>query len=184
MIILNNIKRNTKFKEIIQNYVKICNFGLLECPHCRSTHMIKWGTYERNVIFFNENGIILESFLLKVQRVKCKSCNKTHALLPFGIIPYKQFSDEVISKILLDLLSSNIDDVSSKYSIDSSVINRWMHQLKKFHLPKISTLTTYHNISDALVNFLSDIYYKVKYIIINNKCFMQIKSGVLGISPS
>ena len=129
MIILNSKKRNTKFKEIIHNYVKVCNFGLLECPHCGSTHIIKWGTYERNVIFFNENGTILEAFLLTVQRVKCKSCNKTHALLPFGIIPYKQFSDEVISKILLELLSSNIDDVSSKYSIDSSVIKRWMHQM-------------------------------------------------------
>lgn len=126
----------------------------------------------------------MESCLLSVQRVKCNSCGKTHALLPFGIIPYKQFSDEIISKILYELLTTTIDKVSSKYLIDSSIIKNWIFQFKKYHLPNVSTLIQEHNLKNILKKFLTNISNKLKYIIININCFMQIKKGILGLSPS
>ncbi|MBQ9318036.1 MAG: hypothetical protein IJR82_00150 [Bacilli bacterium] len=135
MIILNSKKINTKLKKYLKIYINSINYGLLECPHCHSNNLIMWGHYNRNVIFFNDDGISMESCLLSVQCVKCNSCGKTHALLPFGIIPYKQFSDEIISKILYELLTATIDQVSSKYLIDSSIIKNWVFQFKKYYLP-------------------------------------------------
>ena len=109
MIILYSEKINTNFKEKIQIYLNTVNFCNLECPNCHSHDLIRWGYYERNVIFFSDDEITIENKLLKIQRVKCKSCNKTHALLPFGIIPYKQFTDEIISKILLELTDNTLE---------------------------------------------------------------------------
>ena len=91
MIILYSKKINTNFKEKIQIYLNTVNFGYLECPNCHSHDFIKWGYYERNAIFFSDDKLTIESNILKIQKVKCKSCGKTHALLPFGIIPYRQY---------------------------------------------------------------------------------------------
>lgn len=184
MIILNLKKINTKLKNSLKKYLNNDNYGLLECPHCHSNNLIMWGHYNRNVIFFNDDGITIESCLLSVQRVKCKSCGRTHALLPFGIIPYKQFSDEIISKILYELLTTTIDKVSSKYLIDTSIIKKWVFQFKKYHLPNVSTLIHEHNFRDILKIFLINISNKFNYIIINLNCFMQIKKGILGLCPS
>lgn len=190
MIILNLNKINRKIeknkfsvKKILNEYTKINNFGLLECPCCNSTNIIRWGFYERNVYFFHNNNVT--SSILKIQRVKCKSCGKTHALLPFGIIPYKQFSDEVITKIIyLSLNNNNIDTMSSLFLIDINTINKWIIQFKFICLSRISTLLKSHNNKNSIIEFLNSCYYKIKYIYDYNACFMQIKLGSLGLCPS
>lgn len=183
MIILKSEKINPQFEEIIKNYENRTNYGLLICPYCKSTNNIRWGTYERNAIYLNGNSI-LEAKILKVQRIKCKSCNKTHALLPFGIIPYKQFTDQIISKVLFMTLNNSIDNISNKYKIEPSIIKKWLCQFKKYHLSKVSIITGKHNIIDMLNIFLSSDGYKQKYIVNFNNVFMQIKLGILSLCPS
>jgi hypothetical protein len=86
-------------------------------PECGAKHSTKYYShYERHVasldadiltaIFnadINEGNIDTESFretenglfadtLLDVYRVKCKSCNTTHAILPGDVVPYRRFS--------------------------------------------------------------------------------------------
>lgn len=184
MIILISKKINSYFKKNLINYINTNNYGILTCPNCGSNEYIRWGHYERNVIFFNEGGTCLESFILNIQRIKCKSCNKTHALLPFGIIPYKQFNDVVISEILFKALNTNVNEISTKYNIDCSLINKWIYQFKKFHFFRISTLLSKHDIKDTINSFFKNYEYKIKYIISNNFCFMQNKLGCLGTGPS
>jgi len=49
------------------------------CPHpnCRAADaLIRWGTYERQA----RTG--LEVYDIRVQRVRCKVCGRTHSLLP------------------------------------------------------------------------------------------------------
>ena len=183
MIVLILKKINCKFKKNIINYENIINFGHLECPHCNSLSLIRWGFYERGVIFFSDE-CILESKIIKIQRVKCKACGKTHALLPFGIIPYKQFSDEVISKVLLDRTVKSIDIVADTYKIEPSIIKSIEKQFKKYHLPKVSTITKCHNIKSMLDKFFKNTKNKINYIKRYSTVFMQIKSGILSLSPS
>lgn len=179
-----NVKKNIiYFKELLQEYLEIKNFGLLECPHCHSNALIKWGHYVRNIIFLGFDGITLESCLLSVQRVKCKSCGKTHAVFPYGIIPYKQFTDEVISTVLSELINNSIDNVSAEYLIDVSTINSWKHQFRKNHLPNIVSLIGSRDMKYISENFLYYIPNKLKYITVNLKCFMQIKNGIVGLNP-
>lgn len=195
MIILFSKKSNTnfkekmqkiqiQFKERIQIYLNTVNFGHLECPHCHSHDLIRWGSYERNVIFFSYVGNSLESKILKIHRVRCKSCGKTHALLPFGIIPYKQFTDEVISKILEELTNDTLENISIKYQIDPLLIKKWCYQYNKFHRSKVNTLTNYHNSKMALIRFLNNFANKLNYINHYNLSFMQIKLGCLGLCSS
>jgi hypothetical protein len=49
------------------------------CPHpdCRATDaLIRWGTYERQAL----TG--LQVYCIRVQRIRCKACGRTHSLLP------------------------------------------------------------------------------------------------------
>ena len=170
-------------KEKIQNYLNITNFGSLECPFCKSTKLIRWGSYERNVIFFSGDEIILESLILKVQRVRCKSCGKTHALLPIGIIPYKQFSDEVITRVINEAFNLSLDEISEKYAIELPIIKCWISDLKKKHLSRIIILMKRANKRQALLEFLINQQHREQYLINNNRCFMQNKLGYINLMP-
>ena len=184
MIILSSRKINTNFKETIQNYLNTINFGYLECPNCHSHDLIRWGSYQRNVIFFSNDGTNFESEILKIQRVRCKSCSKTHALLPFGIIPYKQFTDEIISRILFELTDNTLENISNKYLIDQSIIKKWCYQYNQYHKSKVNTLMKSHNYNKSLIEFINQFINKFNYIDNYNLCFMQIKLGCLGLYSS
>ena len=187
MIILDLKKVNSKFEKnfmkTLNIYENTSNFGYIECPNCKSSHLIKWGKYDRNVIGYGEDGE-LESKVIVIQRVKCKSCNQTHALLPLGIIPYKQFSDEVVSDVLFDLTIERLEKVADKYSISEEIIKKWKYQFKEKHKSRVATLVAKQDVREMLRDFLMEKYKKIEYIIKNNRCFMQIKLGYLGLGPS
>ena len=190
MIILDLKKINSKsekseknFIKTLKNYENTSNFGYNVCPHCKSSNLIRWGKYERNVIGYGEKNLLL-SEVITIQRVKCKGCGKTHALLPLGIIPYKQFADEVVSDVLLDLTVETIENVADKYSISEEVIKKWKYQFKEYHKPRVATLMARHGEREMLRDFLREKYKKIEYIVKNNRCFMQIKLGFLGLGPS
>ena len=184
MIILSCLKGKSNFKKILNNYINLTNYGSLTCPCCSSSNIIRWGTYERNVIYFESDNKTLTSFVLTIQRVRCKSCGKTHALLPFGIIPYKQFTDEVISQILVELLYCSIEEVSEEHSINPSLIKKWKKQYNKYHKSRISTFLSNHNSKNTLNLFISIKENKINYIDKFKVVFMQIKLGYLSLSPS
>ena len=183
MIILNFEKINSKMKEIKEKYKNMLNYGHLECPTCNSSNVIKWGTYDRNLIYFNETNI-LECEIIKIQRIRCKSCGKTHALLPLGIIPYKQFSSDVVTNVLLDNQTLSTFATSDKYNISEKIILKWNKDLKKYHLSRLKVQTKTNDLKIMLSMINEKIEEKTKYIETYNRCFMQIKLGVIGLSPS
>ena len=183
MIILNSKKINRKMEEIIKNYKNMLNYGYLKCPACNSSNVIKWGTYERGIIYFNESNI-LESTIIKIQRIKCKCCGKTHALLPLGIIPYKQFSSDVVADVLLANQTLSTFATSDKYNISEKIILRWNKDFKKYHLSRLKVQTKTNDLKIMLSLINEKVEEKTKYIEIYNRCFMQVKLGVIGLSPS
>jgi hypothetical protein len=58
------------------------------CPHpaCRATSsLIRWGTYERWACTEGEDHRI------RIQRIRCKVCGRTHSLLPDFLHPYRHY---------------------------------------------------------------------------------------------
>jgi len=64
-------------------------FALPErCPHpeCHAARcLIRWGTYERGALTTESDGCV------RVQRMRCKVCGRTHSLLPDFLHPYRHF---------------------------------------------------------------------------------------------
>ncbi len=59
-----------------------------QCPHpsCKAIcSLIRWGTYLRNACTIDEN------YQVRIQRVRCKICGRTHCLLPDFLHPYRRY---------------------------------------------------------------------------------------------
>ena len=82
---LYNLNKINIVKREIKKYEKECNYGYIECPCCGSDKLISYGGYERNVVVYNTYTKI------KIKRVMCKECGKTHSLIPYFLIPYYQY---------------------------------------------------------------------------------------------
>ncbi len=69
------------------------------CPCCKAQNkLIKYGKYNRNISVLVNDSI--ENYNVSVQRVICNSCNRTHALLPNFIVPYKIMAMFSITQIV------------------------------------------------------------------------------------
>lgn len=184
MILVNFKKINTNFKKILEIYSNITNFQNLECPHCHSHDIILWGSYERGALI-PSNGINkkTESHIIRIQRVKCKSCGKTHALLPLGIIPYKQVTTELMIQILLNIINSSIEKTASLFFMDFNLIKKYWYDFQKKHLPLLKTFFRHNELSKTLLRVSISFIEQIDYIIKTGLCFMQIKLGIIGVSP-
>lgn len=111
--------------------------ALLTCPHCGHTGTTIHGYYERRVKY----DCVL--FKLLVQRVKCKFCGRTHAILPDTLIPYSSVPKEDTIEIIAADSAERIDeiltdntclDISDVYRIKKNYALHWKERLKSFNL--------------------------------------------------
>lgn len=81
-----------------QNYdddINNIDFSKIKCTCGAVGHFHYHASYQRYLIIDNTNEIIIT-----IKRIKCESCNTTHALLPSIIIPYRILSNPVIIRII------------------------------------------------------------------------------------
>jgi len=67
------------------------------CPHpdCQATDtLIRWGTYERQAL----TG--LQVYRIRVQRIRCKACGRTHSLLPDFLHPYRHYVISLLQRVV------------------------------------------------------------------------------------
>lgn len=114
-------------------------FHKLSCTCGRRGDLIKHGRYSRCVKASSESEPI------KILRVLCKSCGKTHALLPEWLVPYSS----ILLKDHLDILNAYLAGKSIKPImeanplIDESAIGyiikqfrrHWQQRLAAFRIP-------------------------------------------------
>lgn len=165
MIILNskNFKSNQEQIEVLEMYKTTDDFYYLECPHCQSDELIKWGSYIRAIYYLDKNKK-LKKELLEIKRVKCLKCHKTQALIPECIVPYKQPVLDVILKAI------NEDSDTYDYPFSYEIVQKWKIIYKRKYLPYLKTmLKNIKEIIPQILNKLIDIYeefYKVNKLIL------------------
>lgn len=90
------------------SFLQLINLFSVECTCHKKGCLIFYGWYKRKV------KLPSGPLLLSVQRVRCKECGKTHALLPSVLVPYSQVS----LKDQLDILILTEDDRSPETVMD------------------------------------------------------------------
>lgn len=130
MIIDFKVNFNNYEEKILNNY----SFFDYQCPKCGARHSFtRHGSYARNVCFIDADQNIVEQ-KLTVLRVKCSSCNSTHAILPNDIIPYYIYSFSFILSILTKYYSKehSIPALSTIFSISFQLIYIFIAKFSSF----------------------------------------------------
>lgn len=140
-----NIKKISAVKLVgeltkaIEEYENTLNFGYLQCPDCHSDELISYGTYERNVV---ANNIFMS---IAIKRVRCKCCQKTHAILPSFLMPYFQHLASFINSIIiLAIIKKNKNkELENRFNLSRQLIKHWKLRFEDFR----TRLLTYKNLS-------------------------------------
>ena len=92
----------------------------IKCPKCNVFgNFADHGSYKRNLISTDKTSRI------EVARIKCLNCNRTHALIPDDVIPYRQYSIEFISELAdAKLNGMSNSQVREKYNVCESTRHR------------------------------------------------------------
>ena len=173
MIILYPKNSNTYLSIFLKKYRENDFYYHLKCPHCFSNALIKWGSYYRNLNYLEDNKIQYTE--IKIHRMKCKSCGKTHSLIPSFIVPYKSYT--------LDIILDCIKDPNAYLSISSDTIERWKKQWKKF-VPQLKTMLQNIPKLKIIEMIREDIFtYVWKYYERNLKILMLVRPSICLMSP-
>lgn len=133
------------------NFIKSLEPMMIECTcGCRG-QCIKYGKYPRTVIY---NG---EKFTIYIQRIYCKHCKTTHAILPSYIIPYKHLSMEDAIYIIETYEEYPNDSYDNEANIIINEYKDWKEKLESISL----------TIRDGLRKIIS---FCARYF---SMCFMQ-----------
>ena len=104
-----------------------------KCPYCnRKNALINYGHYNRNVSFLCENEI--KNFYVSIQRVRCKSCKRTHALLPCFIIPYVIMASFSIAKIVANTAQKSAYQICKLFSLSHQIIYTYIRLVLDFSI--------------------------------------------------
>jgi hypothetical protein len=76
--------------------VGLCGDALPKLSCCRTLNL--HGSYNRHVLYFAKQELVYK--FIEIKRIKCLSCETTHAVMPGDIIPYKLLSLLVVLFIL------------------------------------------------------------------------------------
>lgn len=150
---------NNNYQTIYDKLNNDSSVSALQCPCGYKGHLIRYGFYSRNIK--TSSGLIK----LRIQRVKCKICGHTHAILLSCMIPYSQ----VLLKDTLSIIQSTSfeelkDIMISNQLIDEANISYIKRQFHKHWKQRL--LSENIKLDDSLV-FQCFFHY--------NKQFMQIK---------
>lgn len=145
MLIDFNVNCNNYSKKILNNY-SILDYV---CPKCGAKHSLtRHGSYERNLCLIDDYKKTVD-IKMTILRVKCSSCNSTHAILPSDIIPYCIYSFSSILKILTKFYSNEhtVLELCSTFSISFQVLYMLV---SRFSLFLNSCITVLRNLGYAI----------------------------------
>ena len=107
----------------IENILNFFGFWKYSCPCCGSTNsLIRHAKYDRYLCLFENNVFVCHT--ITILRLKCNSCNTTHAIIPAGVIPFKIFSFDCIRICLTSyfIQGKSGPEISLMYSISVQMI--------------------------------------------------------------
>lgn len=168
MILLKTVNVNENVETLIKKYEKRLNFQCIKCPKCDCNELNSHGTYTRNVIYF-ENNKKYET-TIKIKRLICDNCNKTHAIIPDFLVPYKQHTFKFIVKVLNERVNNKCttSKIENSFEIGRQLLLFWMKSFEKFK-SKIYVLYNLFDICLIIKKILKEIQFIRYEFYIKNK---------------
>ena len=149
-----SLKEKTyNLKEEIKEYEQTLNYGYLECPKCHTSNLIYYGGYIRNI------GINQEFLIIRIQRVQCKDCNKTHAIIPSFIYPFFQCEKSYINYILLlmKVREKKDKEIENRLKLSRQLLSKWEQRFKN-HETRLKTFLKTSKIPEIIKEVITGFF--------------------------
>lgn len=166
--------------EMYTQFITSLNVFGLECNYChRKGSCIRHGYYERSYLLKAED-LMGEGTRIRILRVKCKHCGRTHAILPEEIAPYLPFSTAFIFPVLYQFYEKKktVGKICKEFQITAPQLYRWKERFERQKDQFLGVLESdRYNGRDALT-WLSQLRdygkeYAGKYLSLTEKMPMQ-----------
>jgi len=117
--------------DYMKNAIDLLNALVFYCPVC-GEKMGYHCSYPRQI---KENGVTI-----RINRLICQNttCNKTQAVLPDFVAPYKHYSANEIESVLLDSIDTEPESIDTPASI--ATVRRWLNDYETKTTDWISNL--------------------------------------------
>ena len=144
MILQKSIKVNNL--EEIQEKINEVNVIGFECPKCKSHEFNYYGSYKRFlIVLIDEEPVELS---VRIKRIRCKGCGKTHAVIPDFIIPYKIYGFKIVNKIMyfkINNIKTN-KEIEEEYGVSRQVVRKWEKEIERIKTKIITMINDIKNI--------------------------------------
>ena len=169
MIIHYSTKVKCFNKICIDEYEQTENFNIGECPNCNHTDYIRWGSYERNVVYF-KNGKKYEN-TITMKRIRCKRCKKTHSIIPAFLVPYKvHILEYIMDTVKHKNIHNKVSNTCKNYNVSRQLIKYWEDCYEEHFTRTCTTLESNNGkkviriIRKRLYSFINEYYHKNRIV--------------------
>lgn len=178
MIVL-NLENVKSVEEKIEKYEEMINVPNCKCPNCSGSEFIYYGTYERNVLYVDKTGKIVEK-RIKIKRIKCKECGMTHAIIPDFVVPYKQHVLELMNEVLEIKIVDGVSDqeIEEKFGVTRQLRLHFQKSLQKYK-SKLSTFYQERNIKEIIKKVKEEEKIIQKFYIEYREIFLMMRSKAI-----
>lgn len=156
-----------QLEELIKEYENELNYEYMECPKCKCSKLISYGSYERNIGCGNEYKKI------RIKRVQCKECGSTHAIIPSFIKAYFQYESSFIDFIMLLINVKKIQKrkIENKMNLSRQLMRKWEKRFKE-HETRLNVTFDSNDLEEIFMRMLDDDF-NSKYYNQNNIYYFQ-----------
>jgi hypothetical protein len=183
-MILNFAVNFNDYNEKILNFYGIWDF---RCPCCNAFRSFsRHALYSRHICILMDNQIIEKK--LNILRLKCKSCDTTHAVLPSDVIPYMFYS---LSCVLMYLSEYFIENQSvlcifEKFKISYQLIYQFIKRFINHFKPCINFLRIFLSLEidfdsshKSILSFINTNFilsdFQFQYLNFSNSVFLMTR---------
>ena len=127
-----NPKKSADWTELYERYSENLNVFALECNDCHwKGYCIRYGHYRRCYLLDPDD--LMAGTTIRIQRVMCKHCGHTHAVMPEEIVPYLQYSVVFIYLVLFQyyFTAETVESICMVLKITAPQIYRWKKRFEK-----------------------------------------------------
>ena len=158
MISFKTLHFNTYCQSDYDSDIANINYSKIKCS-CGSTgHFHKHALYSRYLSLSPDNSVSIS-----IVRIKCESCNTTHALLPSIIIPYRILSNPCIINIIQSFryVTDSASVISKITGFSRELVIKLIAFFIKFHKERLSSFLAVFSacVSDSfdfIMNYFSE----------------------------
>lgn len=149
---------NCSDMELFTDTIKRFNPHKCCCPICGAKRQCKRiGSYPRMMITIKEGKRCFS--VIRITRVRCLSCQHTHAILPDILVPFGSYTITFILSVLKAYLlhESTVAEICAHYQIAVSTLYSWIHLFTSRYNSWVPILQRIREISSHAIDHIMSV---------------------------